>query len=256
MAEELSAFAKKRKAKKIRRYVFLGILVFVLLGTCAYFALENYFVVKKVTLQETSLYPSEKILEVCGIEKETPLYKIPKNQIATAVEEEFPYLVDVQIKYDLPDTVKISFTEDFGEFSVSLGQELYAVDRDLNVLAKETKPTNIPRIRLSVGDISRCVVGEKITFIDEDTSEILTLLIETLERKKMLGDIKEINASDQFNLKLNYLDRFEVLLGDHEDFDLKLSMILAVVEDLGSETTGRIDISNPNNAYVKQNDQI
>lgn len=256
MAEELSAFAKKRKAKKIRRTVFLVILLAALLGTAGYFALENYFVVKKVAAQKTDLYPQEEIFEVCGIKKGTPLYKIKSRAICRAVEEKFPYLVDVKLKMHLPDEVRITFTEDFGEFSVQIGREVYAIDCDLNVLAKETGDSGIERIRLVSGDIKTCFVGEKITFIDEDTSEILSDLINLLQRKKMLSDLKEINVSDQFNLKMNYLGRFEVLLGDQEDLELKFNMMLGVVEDLAPEATGTIDISNPNNAYVKLNDLI
>lgn len=256
MAEELSAFAKKRKAKKIRRTVFLVILLVAVFGTCAYFAMENYFVVKKVAAQKTDLYPQEKIFEVCNIKKETPLYKLKTRSISRAVEEKFPYLEDVKIKIKLPDEVRITFTEKFGEFSVQIGNEIYAIDSELNVLAKETGDSGISRIHLISGDIKTCFVGEKITFIDEDTALILSEWIELLQKKKMLGDVNEINVSDQFNLKMNYLNRFEILFGDQEDMELKLNMILGVIADVDPASTGTIDISNPNNAYVKLNDLI
>jgi cell division protein FtsQ len=256
MAEELSAFAKKRKAKKIRRTIFLVVLLLALLGTCAYFALENYFVVKKVAAQKTDIYPQEQIFEVCNIKKGTPLYKLKSRAICRAVEEEFPYLENVKLKFKLPDQVQITFTEDFGEISVQIGNEVFAIDRDLNVLAKETGDSGISRIRLISGDIKTCFVGGKITFIDEDTAEILSDWIQLLEKKKMLSDVNEIDVSDQFNLKMNYLNRFEILLGDQEDMELKHNMILGVIEDLAPEAAGKIDISNPNNAYVKLNDPI
>jgi hypothetical protein len=56
MNQELSAFAKKRKSKKIRRFLFLAILLIALFGVSGYFVMEKFFVVKQVSVQKSDIY--------------------------------------------------------------------------------------------------------------------------------------------------------------------------------------------------------
>lgn len=251
MAEDLSAFAKKRKSKKIRRFVFLGILLVALFGTCLYFALENYFVVEDVSVKKSSIYSTADIVKTIQIEKKTPLYRLSKKKIVSAIEEKFPYILDVKIKFKLPDTVQITYQEEYGEMALALGDDVYAIDRELFVLAKEGKNTEIPRIKLACSSLDRCVVGESLSFTDEGIAPALLELLSEMKKSKMLSNITSIDVSDKFNLKMNYGDRFLILLGDRQDIKLKLAMIREVIADLDEGATGRIDISDADNAYVK-----
>ncbi len=251
MSEDLSAFAKKRKTKKIRRFVFLGILLAALLGTALYFSLENYFVAKDVLIQKSTLYETKEILSVLNIKKNTPLYKIDSKKLALLAEENFPYLVNAKIKYKLPDKIQLTFDEKFGEFGVKMGVELFAVDKQLNVLAKESTDTGIKRIALSAGNVDHCIVGDKLSFMDEDTDRIILDLVEALEEVKLFDKVTKVDVSDNFHINVTYEDRFLILIGDREDMKLKFSMVREVLKDLGTEASGRIDIADPDNAYVK-----
>ncbi len=256
MSEELSAFAKKRKSKKIWRFILISLLVLALFGTASYFVLENYFVANEVAVQKSTIYDAKDLLSCANIKKGVPLYKLDRNKVRTNLEAKFPYLVDIKIKYSLPDGVKIVFREEFGEFSLNLGTELFAVDRNLNVLAKEDGTRDIRRIRVISSDVKSCVVGEKLSFIDEGTLPILESMIDQLDKKKLMDTVTEINVSEKFNLSLRYADRFLVIMGDQEDLDLKLAMMKEVIRDLGESASGRIDLVDPDNAYVKLEDPI
>jgi len=251
VSEELTAYAKKRKRKKNLRYLLISVLVLILLGTASYFALTRFFVCNTFSVQETNLYPAEDILSVCQVKEGTPLISVSKNEISSAVEEAFPYLVDVQVEYDLPDSIIVTFTEDFGELALQMGKELFSVDCELTVLAKESIDSAIPRIKLISENVSRCVVGEKLVFFDEAVKNSLLKIIEDLKRAEMFDKVQSINVSDKFDFRVKYLDRFEILLGEENDLDLKFAMVKEVIRDLEANSTGRIDISDANTAYVK-----
>ena len=254
MSEELTAYAGKRKRKKTLRILLIVCLVAILVGIGSYFALTRFFVCHTFSVQETSLYPAEEILAVCKVEKNTPLISVSKNDISTAIEEKFPYLVDVQVEFDLPDRIIVTFTEDFGEFALSMGKELFSVDTQLSVLAKESQDSTIPRIRLVCDSVSRCVVGEKLKFYDDSIFDCLVEMIAALKEADMFDKVQEVNVNDKFDLRIKYLDRFEILFGEKSDMSLKLSMAKEVIRDLEPTSAGRIDISDPNAAYVKLSD--
>lgn len=256
MSEDLSAFAKKRKTKKIRRFVFLAILLAVLLGGALYFSLENYFVVKDVLVQKSTIYETSDILSVLKIKKNTPLYKVEGKKLARKVEENFPYLINAKLKAKLPDKIKLTYEERFGEFGIQMGVELFAVDQSLMVLAKESRDTGIKRINLIAGDVDRCFVGETLTFLDTDTHTIILSMVEALKEEEMFSQITEIDVSDNFNISVRYEDRLDILLGDREEFKQKFAMVREVIKDLEEGSTGRIDMADPDNAYVKLDNPV
>ena len=256
MNQELSAFAKKRKSKKIQRFLFLAILLIALLGTCGYFVLEKFFVVKEISVQKSDIYKTEDISACVNVKKGTALYKIDKQKISEKVEAKFAYLEDVKIAFKLPDKVQITFREEYGNFAVPLGVELFALDDNMQVLAKETGDSGIKRIQIVSGDVKSCFVGESISFIDEDTAPILRSLVKALKEKKMIDLVSRIDVTNQFDIRVYFDERFELILGDHQDFALKLAMVQEILKDLGSEASGIIDISDSDQAYVKLNDPI
>ncbi len=251
MSDELSVFAKKRKRKKLIRTVFVSCLVLALLGVGGYFALTKYLVVSEVSIQETSLYPAEELLAAAAPEKGTPLVQVSKKEISRSIEENFPYLVDVKVEFDLPGRIVVHYTEDFGEISVALGKELYCVDKDLNVLAKESVDSQIPRIRLISGDVSRCIVGEKLGFFESEAAQQLQTILLAMEETDIMGQVQMIDARDKFNIKIRYLDRFDLLMGDVSNMKHKFLMVKEVSRDLAQNQCATIDIADPDTAYVK-----
>ncbi len=264
MGEAFTAFAKKRRLTSILRTVFLVIFILAILGAGAYFAMEYYFVVNKISVQENTLYEEASIIKTSQIKKKTPLYRIPKAKIEQEIENQYPYLENVKIKFDLPNQVKITFSEEFGELALTLGTELFAVDRELNVLAKETTDSKIPRIILETGNVDECIVGAKLSFIDPDTADIVEEMMIALENAKLLSHIRKIDVRDQFNVVLLYEESFEILLGDKTDLSAKLAMARETIKEIQKEADGSleeepggsIDISDPNQAYYNPSKQI
>ena len=256
MSQEKSTNSEKKKSKKSRLTVFLTVLVVLIAGVAAFFLAEKFFVVKDVSVMKSEIYDTQEIAKCAAIKKGTPLYKIDKSKVIDNLQKKFPYLEDVKITGKLPNKVQITFREEYGKFSLALGVELFALDDELFVLAKEDGSSEIERIEIITGDVDCCFVGESLTFIDEDTAPILRSLIKALKEKKMLEDILSIDVRNQFDIRLDYLGRFEIALGDHLDIPLKLSMVLKILEDLGPAEAGLIDISDSDQAYVKLKESL
>lgn len=254
MSDELSAYAAKRKSKAMWRNLVLALLLTALLAVAAFLLTKYYFIVRQVQIQQTSLYSNEALLECVGVSPGTPMHAVSKKDVISAIEENFPYLVNVKVNRKLPTTLEITFDEAFGELAVTLGDELFAVDRSLQVLAKESVSSTIPRIRIISYDISRCIVGEKMSFFDEAGQNMMLELVSALEKEGMLADVKSIDIRDKFNIRLTYTDRFEIQLGDNSELKYKFAMVKEVLRDLDPNATGSIDITDPNVAYVNLDD--
>ncbi len=253
MDQDLSAFQKRKKRRGVVRWILLGLLILAFL-VGVFLALDKwYFRVRKVTVSSPSvLYTEDQLVAACPVEEGSRLLGVHKGAIKEAIEENFPFLTKVEVKLRLPDTVVISFEEKMGQIALTLGEETFAVDADLTVLARIDPEEKASRLGLMTEGVSRCVVGEKIEFFDKGVPEILSELVVALDQAGLLGTVRSLDLRDKFDLRLDYDGRFLVKLGERDDVDLKLAMVKRVMAEMTAEDTGEIDISDPNNAYVRK----
>ena len=247
MEEEWLEEAPKKSILKICLTVS-GILAALVL---AFFGATKWLVVREVITENATLYTAEEILSVCAIEEGTPLVSLPVGEISERISKSFPYLIHIEIKRHLSGRVSVEYEESFGEVYLKLGDDYFVVDRELNVLIKEKKPAVSDRILLVASDISESVVGKKLSFFDENREESLETVLKNLFEADMLNSVISLDVRDKFQITANFEDRFEILLGDSSEMSLKLAMIREVMEDLGPEKKGKIDISDANTAYMK-----
>lgn len=256
MNDDIAVFTQKRMIRKRIRALFTLGMVAVILILGGYFAATRFFVVRNVEIQETDLYTPEDLAHTVALKEGISLFSVSKREICRSIEEKYSYLVDVTVKFKLPNTVQITFSEDFGDLVLKMGDEYYTLDRQLRVLAKEKELLSIPRIQLITQDVSTCFVGRKLTFFDSSTEKMLGDLLLALEKSEMIDRVVSVDIKDKFDLKLWYENRFEITLGDGNDLKHKMLMIREVVADLAENATGSIDVSDPNNAYVKLGEPI
>ena len=96
-----------------------------------------------------------------------------------------------------------------------------------------------------------------MTFSDEGLQAMIPEIIGAVEEQGMRENVQSLDLRDKFNVKLRYLDRFDVTLGENENLAYKLQMLKKVVEELDADparsaegpVTGTIDLTDANTAY-------
>ena len=247
---ELERVQSVKKRKKIMRILFGALLGIVFLAMLLLVLDKWYFRVRKITVSPSSLYTEEELIAACRLEKGSRLFGVDTKEVKRGIEERFAFLKNVEVRISLPDTVKVSFQEKMGEIALTLGRETFAVDSDLTVLARIDKNDAASRLGLTAEGVSKCIVGKKIEFFDTSVPGILSDLVQALDNEGMLGSVRSLDLRDKFNLRMDYMGRFEVLLGENTDLDLKLKMLKQVMKDYSPDDTGEADVSDPNDVYV------
>lgn len=251
MDQDILSFQNRKKRRRILRPI-LGIALVAVFFALLWFALDRFvFKVRKMTFSPSSLYSEEELLAACRVEEGTRLFGVDKSRLEQSVRENLPFLTNIDVHLRIPDTVSVTFDEKMGEIALTLGNETFAVDADLTVLARIDGNAAPARLGLTADGVSRCIVGEKIEFFDASVPGILSDLVIALDEAGLLGTVRSLDLRDKFNLRMDYMGRFDVLLGENGDLDLKFAMVKRVLEELYDDDTGEIDISDPNNAYVR-----
>lgn len=203
--------------------------------------------------QPLSYYTSQEIIDASGINIDDNLLSLSKAAVASRIHAALPYINEIQIKKKLPSTVIITVSE----FTVTYGiQDIagqwWLISREGRVLepadAQTVKNhmlvTGMPIQVPELGDYIKPVAtdGADLSEIAAKRTATVTAL-PLLERAPFAKQLVSMDVSTSYDIILWYGTQFEVRLGNTENLTYKLQYLQAVLEELGKEKSGTIDLT-------------
>ncbi len=241
--------AEKKRMRRTVFYVLLFVLVsLIFLAVCVFVFLK----VKNVDIEGATKYSTEQIMELVPISTGDNIYSFDSDDIESKICEAMPYVREVEIKRDLPTTVKINITEEKAVYAATIANDTYILSSELKVLERlpdgKSPPKGLKNISLS--NVRRCLVGTQIEFVDKRTLDAVIALYKNCEDNYIEKKIKSVDVRSRFDMYINYDNRFDVYLGDIENIDIKIEFLIGIIEELDPNAKGTIDVSNHQEASV------
>lgn len=250
----MAVFDAQRRAEKKRvRRTVLYVLLFVsisliFLSVCGIVFLK----VKNVEVDGLKKYNAEQILELVPINEGDNIYSFNARELESHIASTMPYVREVEIKRDLPTTVRINVIEEKAVYVANIANDNYLLTSELKVLERlpdnKTPPKNLKKLTLN--NVRKCIVGSQVEFVDKRTLDAVVTLYKTCEKNYIEKKIKSVEARSRFDIYINYDNRFEVYLGDIENIDIKIEFLIGILDELEPDSKGTIDISNHQEASV------
>ncbi len=247
-------------------------LVLRLLTVCAvvlalFVGFSIFFRVDTIEISGTEQYNADTVLAVSGIEKGDSLLTFGKAKAVARIIDALPYVENVRVGIKLPGTVRIYIEEVDVVYSVQDDSDgwwfMTAEGRLVEPTNKSdaAKHTLIKGIRLVAPEAGEkavaaepqpdetYVAGEEEKIVvsvtnGERLQTVLDILIE-LEKNEILGEATVVDVTDMGNIELWYGTRTKVLLGDPGRMDIKVATMKAIVTDEEIDSSGIIDLTNP-----------
>ena len=168
------------------------------------------------------------------------------------ITDSMPYVGDVVIKRELPSGISIEVAEKKAVMYTLINGDYYLLSDELTVLSATDKLSGVPSsaIKLVTGTVDRCLVGQTLTFMDTRTYDSVLEMYSVLKENEMDYYIREIDIKSRFDISMQYTDRFDVYIGDMDDFELKIPFLVKVIDELYEEVKGSIDLSSYKEATV------
>lgn len=251
------AIRQQQQRKKLRRrvfYVFLFIAVNVVFISAAFLMLLK---IKSINIEGNDRYSADDILSSLSVSVGENIYKYKANDIETAIKEALPYIADVEVRRKLPSTLELAVEEKIATMYMKVGGENFILSSDLLVLELTDDDNKTAGLtKLIPGNLKRCIVGQYVRFNDMSSFDVLNTLQKSIESQFAKGDIVEIDLGTRFDIWLRYKDNFTVFVGNIDDCEIKMKFLKKIIEQLGNEKTGRIDISNAAKGAFKEGELI
>lgn len=237
---------RKRRRKivdKHKKTAFLfKVLLIVFVIATFFVATTVFFKINDITVVGESRYTDEQIISSTGIEIGDNLMFIEKISIAKNMFNELLYLDEVKINRLFPDVLEITVKDSVAAFTFSEDGQNILLDTNGKYLENIEDSTGYIQI---IGlEPLLLHIGDNIFETYVPSSQLLEQIITSLKSHNLLSDIKVIDIAKDYEIKLKYTDRFDVLIGDNTELDKKILFLSTVKSKLSDNDKGLIDISD------------
>lgn len=230
---------KKKSSKHI--WLILCIVFFIIIGAFQFFNINTIYITGN------SIYNEEIIKDIVGINKKTNLfvYKLASKELSI---EEYPYIENIDIKYNAFNKVSIIVTEkNIISYIPYMGKYL-CLDKDGNVIDYTNEvQQNVPIVHGLAFDCF--IIGDKLF---DDNSQIFKSILEIslkMETYNIKIDYIDFNYNDPNKIMLRS-GKISILIGDITNINRKFELLAGLIAKIPKDQEGIFDLQNPQNKNI------
>lgn len=232
---------KRRKKRKIRKFVFIFILLVVV---CSILCFKlPYFNIKHILIYNNKTITSKEIISKSGISEGQNIFLLSLSRSEKNISN-IPYILSVRTNRKFPDSVEIYIKERKALYYVIADNQYLILDKYGVVLEKKSSLNDSKLIKLTGFDSKNAKIGEPM---QNSTSKINALQsisnsFEVYNDSNM--QVKELDLSNVININV-YYGNMCVKLGDSSNIDNKINKAVKILEQSanGKDSKGYIDVS-------------
>lgn len=251
---------KKRKPRR-RRRGSLGLLLrplsVILAAAAIVAALTLFFKVDKILVTGCIRYQAEEIAAASGVKQGDNLILLDKRRVSQAIYTELPYVTDVRINPQFPNTLLVEVTETRAAAAIqgAGGHWLLGLTTSEKLKLLELTDETAAQDYLPIlGVEADAPAVGKLLSLPEDsplTMARLTELLSALEERGILSRADSVDLSDPEILVLQYDGRFRVEMYYNADFNFKLQCLTEAISKLEPNERGTIRMTMKNDYEVR-----
>ncbi|MBQ1265037.1 MAG: FtsQ-type POTRA domain-containing protein [Oscillospiraceae bacterium] len=224
------------------------------------FSVAIFFKVGRIEVQGNSIYSADEIRAACTVQLGDNLLTVNKEAAAGSIMAELPYVERVSIGRVMPDTVVLQVSESTASFAVAtdtntvwlintVGKALEKTDAVLTQnktddpffpKQDENAPT-VPQIRGLI--IKNPTAGTTVTATDQSALNAALAVFEAFDGTGVIEHIVTLDVEKEFDIVIQYDDKYEILLGGTDNLEYKAQYLLAILDQLSAYQAGTIDLT-------------
>ena len=247
---------RKRKVRRRRRRAGMERLVrpmSVLLAAVAVVAaLTLFFKVDRVVVTGNSRYQADEVAAATGVERGDNLILLDKRGIAQRLYTQLPYIMEVRINRQLPNTLLVEVTETQAIAAIQGAGAYWLLSASGKLLEAADAAAAQDYMAILGAEAQGPEVGTFLSLPEESplSAGRLAELLAALEEQGLLARVDDIDLSGAEELVLDYDGRFRVEMFYDAVFSFKFHCLKEAVSRLEPNEKGtiRMTMQNDNEA--------
>ncbi len=229
--------------RRYRGSVAFRLATMVVLVLAVLLGVAIFFKVDKIQVVGNSLYREDEVVEASGVVRGDNLLTLSKGAIAGRINAVLPYVEQVRVERQLPDTVVIHLVESKAVYAVTTddGTDWLMSGGGKLLERAETSAADYPKI---TGVTPKApAAGAQVDCDQPDSLSAALELMALLEETDYISQIVEVNVEKPYDIILWYGAQFEVHLGGTDELSYKMQYLTAILDDPQVEEGGVIDLT-------------
>lgn len=237
--------------RKIIRILSYGIIISVVLVVGVVLSLTVLFKTQVYEVTGNTKYTEQELIEACGIKEGENIFLAPKGPAEKRIKDKFPYIEDVDVGFNIPDTITIGVVEAVEGYFVKLSNNDYLVISTKGRILDRVTDTSGYDLPIFIGpQLESGEIGDYVSYEDDTVVTIIEEITQTFADNGYQG-ITEIDATNTADVSFTYQNRIKVKLGIPEDLDYKVRTAMTIIvnnldKNSNGTTTGVLDVSRCN----------
>ncbi len=247
-----STIKRKKNRSKLIALVTTFIVVLFVAGVIGAYAYTEGAPISFINIEGENRYKNEKIIEAANLYTGLNMLSVREKAVNEAVTKTLPYIAEVEVDYQLPDTLLLKVTSTQEKILITNGAGYICVDETDKILSVKKKKLTDGRYRLDGLEEQTVATGEK--FVPSENN--LPKYSKAKELISALGAIEGfssgiVDVTDLNNITYTYDSRIKIYLGEGDSLDKQLNLAMEVIKDSASDgQTGYIDMRFSDKAYL------
>jgi len=224
---------KKKKRAKAKRRLIVFLFLFICVGIIFTVLKAPVFNIKGIMCVGQQELSEEDVIRIAGAKTGVNIFttgvKIMKRNLA-----ENPLIAESNVRRIFPDKIKIWVREAKPVLMAEMGSSIILAGKNgqiIKTVEKDRLQDGIAVAKLNGFEPASNVPGESIYKKDDAVHSKISECAEILQRLEMLDKVTMISASDLSDIRIDYEDRLNILLGDYQNMDYRLTFVKKVISE-------------------------
>lgn len=230
--------ARRRRKRTLRILAVSPLIALVFVGILSLLTRISTVIVRNPTV-----YSATQISNQLSFSIGDSLFSVDRDRVAQNLSVSCPYVKTAQVKYGFPNRVELFLTPAQVEMAVRTESEVLLLDEDFKVLEVVDR---LPEGVLAVDgmEIVSYAVGYPLDEVENIQTEIVRDLLTVLRERNLYDRVSAIDLSKQYNISMQIYDVITVYLGNSEDFDAKMNMLVKILNENDVTVPAEIRVRN------------
>ena len=238
--EKLREKQQRRRRKRTLRILAVSPLIAMVFVA----ALSLCTRINTVVLRNPTVYSSLDISKEFSFSVGDSLFTVNRDALAEQITVSCPYVKSADVRYRLPGDLDITLTSAQVALAIRTEKEVLLLDSDFKVLEVVDR---IPEGILFVDgmDAVSYTVGYPLDETENIQVSIVRSLLSELSLRGLDEHTSKIDLSKKYNISLKIYDVITVYLGNSEQFDAKMNMLVKILNENDVTVPAEIRVRNP-----------
>ena len=246
---EISEPTKRKLKISPKTYTLIAFVLIMTLVCVIVVMINKGYVIKNVIWEGSSVYSEEELQSVidayCEEKGTRSFFYVSADELSEYFLKQMPYIKEITVNKQLPDTLMISMKGEEGIGYFSFGSSFYIINSDMKILQKtESRPLKDSLMEIELTSLKAINVGERVVFAENARmdSDTFSRIYRAMMKGSVGGRIALLDAKNQFELSMKFSSGVDVYIGSVKDVEEKFTTLYKWISENPKEMRSDLNI--------------